>query len=197
MDEGRDIACALCGRAFKTQITRTHLSAAHNLTTKEYRALGHETISPWRLAQLRTMPVAQGTTRRPRGWDHHAFKGGHVNGQGYRIVYRDGKRIMEHRAVAEATLGRPLAPGEVVHHKDANRANNDPSNLEVMTREAHDRIKDSIRRFFHTGPHTEEAVLALYGLGWSISKIGHALRVGRSTVTSWLDKHGVRRNTSK
>ncbi len=38
----------------------------------------------------------------------------------------------EHRVVAEQLLGRALLPGEVVHHKDHNKRNNDPSNLEVL-----------------------------------------------------------------
>lgn len=43
----------------------------------------------------------------------------------------------EHRIVAARMLGRNLKTNEVVHHKDGNRANNDPSNLEVMTRSEH------------------------------------------------------------
>ena len=38
----------------------------------------------------------------------------------------------EHRIVAERMLGRPLKPGEVVHHIDFNKRNNDPSNLMVF-----------------------------------------------------------------
>lgn len=43
----------------------------------------------------------------------------------------------EHRVVAEQMLGRPLKKGEIVHHKDGNKHNNDPSNLEVMTQSDH------------------------------------------------------------
>ena len=43
-----------------------------------------------------------------------------------------GTGVPEHRAVAEAKLGRALHPGEVVHHIDRNPHNNDPGNLMVM-----------------------------------------------------------------
>jgi hypothetical protein len=41
------------------------------------------------------------------------------------------KSDFEHRLVMAEILGRPLAPDEVVHHKDGNRLNNDPTNLEL------------------------------------------------------------------
>jgi len=37
-----------------------------------------------------------------------------------------------HRVIAEQKIGRPLRPGEVVHHIDGNKRNNDPANLEVL-----------------------------------------------------------------
>ena len=43
-----------------------------------------------------------------------------------------GRRVLAHRWVAEQALGRPLLPREVVHHKDGDSLNNDPSNLIVL-----------------------------------------------------------------
>lgn len=50
-------------------------------------------------------------------------------------VKRNGRH--EHRVVAEGILGRPLKPGEIVHHKDENKKNNDPDNLMVITQGEH------------------------------------------------------------
>lgn len=46
----------------------------------------------------------------------------------------------EHRKVAEQMLGRRLTKAEVVHHKDNNKRNNNPDNLQVMTRSEHSRL---------------------------------------------------------
>lgn len=45
-----------------------------------------------------------------------------------------------HRTVAEQILGRPLLKGEIVHHIDGNKRNNDPSNLMVMTQSEHAKL---------------------------------------------------------
>lgn len=51
-------------------------------------------------------------------------------GAGKTYTKRYGRH--EHRVVAESILGRPLAPGEVVHHEDGNKRNNDPRNIFVF-----------------------------------------------------------------
>lgn len=43
----------------------------------------------------------------------------------------------EHRLVASASLGRWLTPDEQVHHRDGNKQNNAPGNLEVLPESWH------------------------------------------------------------
>ncbi len=56
----------------------------------------------------------------------HLGKG---EGKSYPKIF--GKPL--HRVVAEIKLCRTLQPGEVVHHKDENKRNPGPENLEVFT----------------------------------------------------------------
>lgn len=44
-----------------------------------------------------------------------------------------------HRVIAENTLGRLLEPGEDVHHRDEDKSNNSPDNLEVLSKSEHAR----------------------------------------------------------
>jgi len=67
--------------------------------------------------------------------------GNSLKPSGYIEITRGAnKNRGEHRVIAEQIIGRKLLPGEVVHHKDRNRANNDPSNLQVMSRSDHIRL---------------------------------------------------------
>ena len=54
-----------------------------------------------------------------------------------RFTYDDNRTfVREHVLVAEKMLGRKLNNGEVVHHKDRNKSNNDPSNLMIFASKA-------------------------------------------------------------
>ena len=65
---------------------------------------------------------------------------GRGSGKGYTKV----NGVHRHRVVAEKMLGRPLKRGEIVHHIDGNKRNNEPDNLEVMTQSEH--IREHLRR---------------------------------------------------
>jgi hypothetical protein len=52
-------------------------------------------------------------------------------GNGYRVIKIDGAWIAEHRHVVGTLLGRELESHERVHHKNGNRSDNRPENLEL------------------------------------------------------------------
>ena len=67
----------------------------------------------------------------PPGLMKAAAGDGSTDTRGYRVIYVDGRRYLEHRWVMEQQLGRPLQPDEEVHHKNRVRDDNEPSNLEL------------------------------------------------------------------
>lgn len=58
---------------------------------------------------------------------------GSLNKEGYRLLYRNGRQVFEHRWVMEQVLGRTLLDDENVHHKNGIRDDNRPDNLELWS----------------------------------------------------------------
>jgi len=52
-------------------------------------------------------------------------------------IGKDGLPVYIHREVLEKKIGRKLEPWEISHHKDDNKRNNNPDNLEVSTNTKH------------------------------------------------------------
>lgn len=97
--------------------------------------------------------------KKQKGELNHQWKGGRITtAQGYvRILKPDhpyansSGYVLEHRLVMEEVLGRYLDPNEVVHHKDKNRSNNLPDNLEVFGgKVTHERRKLTCPHCNHT-----------------------------------------------
>lgn len=84
-----------------------------------------------------------------------AWKGGRfVNDGGYVMIWKpehpNAKKIgyiSEHRLVMSEVIGRPLVPGENVHHINGDKMDNNPNNLELWntSQPSGQRIEDKIK----------------------------------------------------
>lgn len=87
----------------------------------------------------RTVEIAKGAA-------HHNWKGGttmHPDGYILELAPEHPAAatqkgyVLQHRLVMEKQLGRYLTPNELVHHKNEDKTDNRPENLELMSRSHH------------------------------------------------------------
>jgi len=79
-----------------------------------------------------------------KGNKHPGWKGGVTEERGYRLRRQPehprakaNGYVLDHILVLEKKLGRSLLPGMVSHHKDNNKQNNHPDNLEEKLKGEH------------------------------------------------------------
>lgn len=145
-DSRRELRCAWCGATiyrYPSQITGRNTcsreclgqmrSKAHNphgyAEARDLSNVGkHLPELNRRLNPTRMTPETRAKLR--------AARLGTGEGKSYEKTY--GRHT--HRVIAEQKIGRPLRPGEIVHHIDGNIRNNHPDNLDVMTQAEHARL---------------------------------------------------------
>ena len=73
--------------------------------------------------------------------DKHVKFNGHIYYEAKGYYFRHEPL---HVAIYEAYNGQIVPPGYQVHHKDLNKSNNDPSNLQMMTRAEHSKLHNKV-----------------------------------------------------
>lgn len=104
--KNKQVVCKTCGGVFERPHGKQRMFCSRSCAMKDRNRAGQKT-------------KAEGDTITHR--------------DGYIQQKHNGKWVMQHRLVMEQQLGRVLAPHERVHHKNGDRSDNRPENLELWT----------------------------------------------------------------
>ena len=137
----KDKKCPICQKVFHPkssgQKTCSYECADQiRRTAKRNTHCAHcgEPLKPNCQPKVRFCSRRCGLMNRDRVGQLHGSEGSkQKHSNGYILLKKDRKWIMEHRAIMEQTLGRKLHPYERVHHKNGVRDDNRPENLELWT----------------------------------------------------------------
>lgn len=118
-----------------------------------------------------------------------SYKGGHtIQHGGYVWEFSPGHRLQntwgfvaQHRLIGEDIAGRALDRDEVVHHRDENRTNNHPDNLQVMTQKEHRSHHARRMAEINLAPITREMVVQALE-GRSLKNAARLLKVDTQTL---------------
>ena len=118
-----EVVCEECGKLVKMPPSQYKRSKRHFCSRQCHMKSMNRELNPTRMtpkvrAKLRVSQLGKGECK------------------GYEKTFG----MHTHRIVAEQMLGRPLEAGEIVHHIDGNKRNNDHSNLMIMTQSEHCRL---------------------------------------------------------
>ena len=128
------VNCHLCGKPY--------LKAESRVRENNFCCRAH--LHAWNARKMREYNRLSNPMNQPGGVLASRIRRGHEQrGKGEGRTYTKLLGRHEHRQVVETLLGRPLKPGEVVHHLDGDKRNNDPDNLVVLpSQSAHCKAHD-------------------------------------------------------
>lgn len=92
-----------------------------------------------RAQTIRLHMIKRSIPRRPQLGSADKGGGSYVNSDGYVVVFRHGKKRLEHRVIMETSLGRSLLRSEAVHHRNGVKNDNRLENLELLDPGQHSR----------------------------------------------------------
>ena len=137
--------CKECGKEFKTYPSKIKIGRGKYCSKKCSNK--NTLIKPGQHISLKT-EIKKGQRLRYNGY---RFTQSRPSSQKYKLIHKPNHPnctksgyVREHRLVAEKYLGRYLNNDEIVHHIDENGLNNEISNLEVMLKIDHDKLKDNL-----------------------------------------------------
>lgn len=113
------------------------------------------------------------------GARHYAWKGRLVDKDGYILIHSKGHPnarkhthyVFEHRLVMEEMIGRFLLPDEVVHHRDGDKQNNAPENLQLFSSNGEHLAFDLQGRCPHWSPEGKERIRKATLRRWQTQQI--------------------------